>query len=120
MPDSLLSHALPNSPASPAGAHDAQREQRRYLTVYAVLIVGTVLTVAMYYIHFEALWQTVTVALLIAAAKAACVAAIFMHLWHGQRDIYKLLCFTGVFVAILFALTTYSLFSLPGTGHYLR
>lgn len=120
MSDSPLSQALPISSASPAGARDIQREQQHYLTVYAVLIVGTVLTVAMYYIHFEALWQTVTVALLIAAAKAACVAAIFMHLWHGQRDVYRLLFFTGVFVAILFALTTYSLFSLPGSGHYLR
>ncbi|HJT35034.1 MAG TPA: cytochrome C oxidase subunit IV family protein [Pirellulales bacterium] len=120
MPDNLLSHALPMPPASPAGAHDLQREQKHYLAVYAVLVAGTVLTVAMYYVHFEALWQTVTVALLIAAAKAACVAAIFMHMWHGQRDVYKLLFFTGVFVATLFVLTTYSLFSLPGSGHYLR
>lgn len=100
--------------------HDVQHEQKRYLAVYAVLVVGTVLTVAMYYVHFEELWQTVGVALLIAATKAAFVAAIFMHLWHGQRDIYKILFFTGVFVATMFALTTYAHFSLPGLGHYLR
>lgn len=120
MSDALLSQAQPLSPASHAGAQDIHRERKRYLAVYAILIAGTVLTVGMYYVHFEALWQTVSVALVIAATKAACVAAIFMHLWHGQRDIYKLLFFTAVFVATLFALTTYSHFSLPGSGHYLR
>jgi caa(3)-type oxidase subunit IV len=120
MSDSLLSHALPVSPALPFGVHDVRREQRRYLAAYAVLIAGTALTVAMYYIQFDAVWQAVSVALLIAAAKATCVAAIFMHLWHGQRDVYKLLCLTGLFAAILLGLTAYSLFSLPGSGHYLR
>ncbi len=120
MSENLLSQALPVLPESPAAAHDVRREQQRYLAVYAVLIVGTVLTVAMYYVHFEAVWQTVSVALLIAAVKATCVAVIFMHLWHGQRDIYTLLVFTAVFAAVMLGLTTYSHLSLPGSGHYLR
>lgn len=103
----------------PASGHDVRHEQKRYLAVYAVLVAGTVLTVAMYYVHFEALWQTVGVALLIAAAKATCVAAIFMHLWHGQRDIYKVVAYTGVAVAFMFALTIYAHYSLPALGHYL-
>ncbi|HVX62639.1 MAG TPA: cytochrome C oxidase subunit IV family protein [Pirellulales bacterium] len=108
-------------PAAPhAGVQQIQNEQKRYLAVYATLICGTALTVAMYYVHFEALWQTVAVALVIAAVKAACVATIFMHLWQGQRDVYRLLLFTGAFAATMFALTIYSIFSLPGTGHYLR
>jgi caa(3)-type oxidase subunit IV len=110
--------AAPDAPS--AGADDMGREQRRYLTVYAVLVVGTVFTVAMYYVHFEALWHTVAVALLIAAAKATCVAAIFMHLWHGQRDVYKIVFYTGVIAAIMLALTTYSHYSLPALGHYVR
>lgn len=97
-----------------------QRERKRYLMVYAVLLVGTVLTVAMYYVHFEAVWQTIGVALLIAAVKAAFVAAVFMHLWHGQRDIYSIVFLTSIFVAALLGFLTYSLFSLPGSGHYLR
>lgn len=119
---SLSAEASPASApgALEASAHDVRREQRRYLAVYAVLIAGTVLTVAMYYVHFDAAWQTVGVALLIASVKAACVAAIFMHLWHGQRDLYKLLFLTAVFAAVLFALTTYARFSLPRLGHYLR
>lgn len=120
MSDSLRSHALPVSSASAAGAHAIERERKRYLTVYLVLIAGTALTVAMYYVHFDQVWQTVSVALLIAAVKASFVATIFMHLWHGQRDIYKLLLFTSVFAATMLAFTVYSLFSLPGSGHYLR
>jgi caa(3)-type oxidase subunit IV len=108
------------STARSEDAHEIRGEQQRYLAVYAVLVVGTVLTVAMYYVHFEALWQTVGVALLIAAAKATCVATIFMHLWHGQRDIYKVVIFTGVIVAFMFALTIYAHFSLPALGHYVR
>lgn len=85
-----------------------------------MLLVGTVLTVAMYYVHFDAVWQTIGVALLIAAVKAAFVAAVFMHLWHGQRDIYRIVFCTSVFVAALLGFLTYSFFSLPGSGHYLR
>lgn len=108
------------SSASSTNEHDVRHEQKRYLAVYAVLVAGTILTVAMYYVHFDALWQTVAVALLIAAAKATCVAAIFMHLWHGQQDVYKVLLYTAVCVAIMFALVIYSHFSLPALGHYLR
>lgn len=111
----------PAKPGAPSeDAHEIRGEQQRYLAVYAVLVVGTALTVAMYYVHFEALWQTVGVALLIAAAKATCVAAIFMHLWHGPRDICKVAIFTGVIVAFMFALTIYAHLSLPAMGHYVR
>lgn len=120
MSDTLLTQALAVSPATPADAHPIQREQKRYLAVYALLVAGTVLTVGMYYVHFHEVWQTVGVALAIAAVKAGFVAAIFMHLWHGQRDVYKMLFCTGVFVAALLALTVFSVFSLPGSGHYLR
>jgi caa(3)-type oxidase subunit IV len=120
MSNTSLSQELAEPVAPLTDAHETRNEQQRYLAVYAILVVGTVLTVAMYYFHFDALWQTVTVALLIASAKATCVAAIFMHLWHGQRDIYRVLLYTGLCVVILFALTIYSHFSLPALGSYLR
>ena len=112
--------ALSIFPPPPPDTREVRREQKRYLTVYAMLMIGTALTVTMHYVHFEAFWQTVAVALFIATAKAACVAAVFMHLWHGERDVYRLMFLTGVFAATMFALTIYSQFSLPGTGHYLR
>lgn len=126
MSDTLVSHAPPVSHAPTAPAVDAhtiahvRREQKHYLTVYGVLVAGTVLTVAMYYVHFDEMWQTVGVALLIAAVKASFVAAIFMHLLHGQRDLYKILLSTGLFAAAMLALSVSSLFSIPGSGHYLR
>jgi len=110
----------PSISPSAATIQKIQRERKLYAAVYAVLLVGTVLTVAMYYIHFDAVWQMVAVALLIAATKAAFVVAVFMHLWHGQRDIYRIMFFTSIFVAALLGFLTYSLFSLPGSGHYLR
>ncbi|MEO7078974.1 MAG: cytochrome C oxidase subunit IV family protein, partial [Rhodococcus sp. (in: high G+C Gram-positive bacteria)] len=81
-----LSTAASTHHASPAGGHDIRLMRHRFLMVYAVLVFGTLLTVAMYYVHFDKVWQTVSVALVIAAAKSACVAAVFMHLWHGERD----------------------------------
>lgn len=125
-PISSSSAISPTAATSPSIAPSAatiqaiQRERKGYLAVYAVLLVGTVLTVAMYYVHFDAVWQMVAVALLIAATKAAFVAAVFMHLWHGQRDIYRIIFFTSVFAVAMLGFLTYSFFSLPGSGHYLR
>jgi caa(3)-type oxidase subunit IV len=123
MSDWAPSRALPTTPASPVDVHHVhhvQLEQKRFLTVYAVLVVGTVLTVAMYYVQFEEMWQTIAVALLIATVKGVCVAAVFMHLWHGERDIYVILLYTGVAVAALFGLSIFSIFCVPGSGHFLR
>jgi caa(3)-type oxidase subunit IV len=120
MSDGTPSHALSTTLASPEDVHHVRLEQRRFLIVYAVLIVGTVLTVAMYYVHFEEAWQTIAVALLIATVKGACVAAVFMHLWHGERDIHRILLYTGVVVAALFGLSIFSIFNVPGPGHFLR
>lgn len=87
---------------------------QRFLAVFAVLMIGTVATVAMYYVHFEHTWQTVSVALLIAAIKAACVAAIFMHLSHAERSISLLLFFTAIFFAAMLGFLVYSIYSIPG------
>jgi caa(3)-type oxidase subunit IV len=114
------SHATATIAASPERIHHVQLEQKRFLLVYAVLIVGTVLTVGMYYVHFAEMWQTIAVALLIAAVKATFVAAVFMHLWHSERDIYRILLYTGVVAVGLFTLSILSLFSVPGQGLYPR
>jgi len=54
----------------------------------------------------------ITVALIIAFAKAALVAGFFMHLFTEKRSIYKILAATGVFVIGLMALILFS-FSNP-------
>lgn len=121
--DVALPSVQPTTPASPATDHHHQHvrlEQKRFLTVYAVLVVGTVLTVAMYYVHFEEMWQTIAVALMIATVKGSFVAAVFMHLWHGERDIYTIILYTAVVVIALFGLSIFSIYNVPGTGHFLR
>ena len=122
-PPESVAHVHHPAPAAAMDAHHiqhVQREQKKFLAVYGVLVVGTVLTVAMYYVHFELMWQTVAVALMIAAVKGAFVASVFMHLWHGERDIYRILAYTGIVVAGLFILTIASTFSVPGAGLYPR
>lgn len=95
-----------------------RRMQKRFKIVYGVLIVGTILTVAMYYVYFEQMWQTVTVAMLIATVKGSFVALVFMHLWHDHRDLGTILLYTGVVALGLFALTIGSFLSVVAP-HYL-
>lgn len=120
MSDATLVHARPTSSAATVDTDHVREEQKRFLAVYGVLVVGTVLTVAMYYVHFAEMWQTIGVALLIAAVKASFVAAVFMHLWHGERDIHGIILYTCVGVTALFALSIFSIYNIPGTGHFLR
>lgn len=94
--------------------------KKLFQRVYGVLIAGTVLTVGMYYVYFEEMWQTVTVAMLIATAKGSFVAAVFMHLWHDHRSLRAILLYTGVVAVGLFALTIYSFFSVPAPHYFLR
>jgi caa(3)-type oxidase subunit IV len=82
--------------------------KKKYWAVFGVLLVGTIVTVLMYFVYFEKMWQTVTVALIIASFKAACVAAIFMHLWGEKKLVYQILYPTIFFVAGLFALTLWA------------
>lgn len=119
----------PSIPATAAGSVAAAPSEdvehvlhmrKQFLRVYGVLVVGTVLTVAMYYVYFEQMWQTVTVAMLIASVKGSCVAAVFMHLWRAHRSLYTILLYTGVVAVGLFALSVYSIFSVPAPHYFVR
>jgi len=84
-----------------------------YLTVFAGLLLGTILTVAMYSVHFEQFAITVVVALFIAAVKAFLVAAYFMHLISEKTAIYAIMASTVFFVASLMALTLFAFGDIP-------
>lgn len=84
-----------------------------YLAVFGGLLIGTILTVCMYYVYFEKASITVTIALLIATAKASLVAAFFMHLSSERRTIYLTLAATVFFFAGLMALTLFSFGDIP-------
>jgi cytochrome c oxidase subunit 4 len=75
---------------------DLQKSVRGYLTVFAMLMVFTILTVAASRFHL-AVPVAITIALIIAAMKGSMVAAVFMHLSHEKRVIYGTLLLTAAF-----------------------
>ena len=77
--------------------------QRVYVTVFAVLIALTALTVGASQLELG-VWHT-PVGLAIAACKASLVFLFFMHLLHSPRLTWLILAGALFFMGILFALT---------------
>ena len=74
-----------------------------YLIIFATLIAGTFLTVAVTYFNFG--WFNTPLALLIAGGKATIVILYFMHVKYSPKLI-ALYAFSGFFfIVILLALT---------------
>jgi cytochrome c oxidase subunit 4 len=86
-----------------------------YLLVFGALFVGTVVTVALNYLHFDSMALTVIIALFVATIKATLVACYFMHLISEKRMIYIILGFTAFFFVGLMALTLFSHADVPAT-----
>jgi cytochrome c oxidase subunit 4 len=97
---------------SDSHAHIA-KHVRVYITVFIALLVGTLVTVAMYAVHFESVPLTILIALFIATVKASLVAGFFMHLVSEKKAIYAILVFTAFFFAGLMALTIWSMHDFP-------
>ena len=89
-------------------SHDSPEEIRKtirtFMMVGAALLVLTVVTVAVSYVHMESIAARVGVALLVAGAKGSLVALVFMHLKAEKMWIYTTLAFTAMFVVLVFAL----------------
>ena len=94
-------------------AHDLQKSVRRYVLVFVALLVGTVLTVTMYYIHIPNVAITVVVALFIASVKAFLVAGYFMHLISEKKMIYGILGTTAFFFLGLMWLILWAMHDFP-------
>ncbi|MBA4150188.1 MAG: cytochrome C oxidase subunit IV family protein [Verrucomicrobia bacterium] len=96
-------------------AHDAQAVKaavRKYLIIFGALIVGTIVTVLVSFVHFgEEGSNTINilVALAIASVKAFLVAGYFMHLISERKMIYGILLATVFFFAGLMYLTVWSM-----------
>lgn len=91
-----------------------KKHVKAYMVVGVILMVCTVLTVAVSQVHFGSHSANVAVGLLIAAFKATCVAAIFMHLNHERKMIYLFLILAAVFFAAVLGLTNWHAFDIPG------
>ena len=111
------SHDAPHSQAHGAhdghDAHDIKKHVKVYLLVFSALLFGTVLTVGMYYVHFENMTTTITVALFIATVKALLVAGFFMHLISEKKAIYSTLAVTFFFFAAMMYLTVWAKDQVP-------
>ena len=84
-------------------AVDIDKHVRVYITVFIVLMVLTIVTVAISRFHLP-VPIAVTVALLVATIKGSLVAAYFMHLVSEKKVIYAVLALTVAFFAVLLAL----------------
>ena len=88
-------------------AADIDRHVRVYITVFVALMVLTVVTVAISYLHLP-LAAAVTVALFVATVKGTLVAGYFMHLISEKKLIYAVLLVTGFFFIALLALPVFT------------
>ena len=70
-----------------ADAHVPHHHVNYYL-IFGILVVLTVVTVAVAFIHFDSEWITVAIALAIASVKAFFVAWFFMHLKFEGKLIF--------------------------------
>ena len=82
---------------------EVRKTVRTYLTVGALLFVGTAITVAANRLHLV-VPLAITVALIIATVKGSMVASVFMHLSHEKKWIYGALILTVVFFIVLIML----------------
>jgi cytochrome c oxidase subunit IV len=82
---------------------DIDRHVKVYITVFATLMVLTIVTVAISYLHLPVAFA-ITVALLVATIKGSLVACYFMHLISEKKLIYAVLVLTAVFFVALLAL----------------
>jgi cytochrome c oxidase subunit 4 len=85
-------------------AGHGEAEIRKYvktcIAVFASLMVLTVVTVAISYVHL-ATPAAIAVGLLVATVKASLVALFFMHLISERHAIYYLLGLTAAFFTLL-------------------
>ena len=84
-------------------AADIDKHVRVYITVFVALMVLTIVTVAVSYVHLP-VPQAVGVALLVATIKGSLVACYFMHLISEKKLIYIVLAITVFMFIPLLAL----------------
>ena len=93
---------------------EIKKSVRSYITVFVMLMVFTVITVAAASFHL-AVPVAITVALIIAAMKGSMVAAVFMHLSHEKQIIYATLLLTVLFFVVLIFVPVFTMMDHIGT-----
>ena len=117
----MASHTHSSAPAAAAhghDAHDVRKDVKKYIAVFVALLVGTVITVGMYYVHIPSLAATIAIALFIATIKAALVAGFFMHLISERKAIYAVLLATVFFFASMMYLILWHRAEIPTNSNW--
>ena len=102
-----------------AHAHDSvddiKKSVRTYMMIFGALMVLTIITVGVSYIHLPVA-AAVTVALIVATIKGSLVALYFMHLLHERKVIYWVLALTVIFfIFMMFVPLLTNLDKIDGT-----
>ena len=84
-------------------AVDIDKHVKVYITVFVALMVLTIITVAVSYLHLS-MPMAVTVAMFVAVVKGSLVAGYFMHLVSEKKLIYAVMALTVAFFIVLMAL----------------
>jgi caa(3)-type oxidase subunit IV len=92
--DAQLHDGHDNSPEA------IRKEIRKYLMVFGMLAVLTVVTVAISRLHLPT-HEAIALALAVALVKGTLVAAFFMHLISERKLVFAVLAFTVFFFGML-------------------
>lgn len=101
-------------------AHDVSKHVKVYILVFVALLVGTILTVTMYYVHIPSVTWTIIIALFIATIKAFLVAGFFMHLISEKKTIYAVMAATVFFFAAMMYLIVWGRDEVPRGTMYVE
>src|ERR1700759_5594803 len=91
-----------------------RKSVRSYITVFVMLMVFTVITVAVSRLHFG-VPIAIGVALVIASIKGSMVAGVFMHLSYERKWIYGSLILTALGFLILMTVPSLTMNDNIGT-----
>ena len=87
---------------------EIQKSVRKYIIIGVALLALSGFTVWLSTVELPTHGLNILVGMILATIKATLVALIFMHLNHERSMIYKILLFTVVLAAVLFALFIFS------------
>ena len=107
------SHSHSHDEAHGHSPEEVAKHKKVYIAVFIALLVGTVVTVALNWLHFDSKALTIAIALFVATIKATLVACYFMHLISEKKMIYVILGFTTILVIALMVLTLTSYAGFP-------
>jgi caa(3)-type oxidase subunit IV len=98
--ESGFSRTVEGSMSDAHAAEDIKKSVRTYFAIFGALMVLTVVTVGVSYVHLP-IAMAILVALVVATIKGSLVAMYFMHLSHEKKLIYYVLALTVVFFVFL-------------------